>query len=166
MAPMLGRDWALEFALVVSLSAAGVVVVWLGARTRPRPSPPPWWLAAGGAALVVLCVAIALAGGTGARDLWNGLLVGSLRFPGIFVAPPAIEPANLLWAGAALVVAIAVSRFGAATARPAFGIVRVWVGVLIWLLVLRQPSSTFLLGLPLAWLAAEPAREGEAGAAG
>jgi hypothetical protein len=160
MAGMLSHGLVLEFALVASISAASVGIVWLTAKPPAFPAPPAWWLAAGGAAVVAMCLGIALASGNGAAQLWNGLIVSSVKFPGIFVIPALVEPANVFWAAIALAVAIAVStRYAAAAARPAFGIVRAWVGVLTWLLVLRQPSSAFLLVLPLAWLAAHPPRE-------
>jgi hypothetical protein len=167
MAGMLSRDWVLEFALVVSLSAASVGIVWLTAKPPAFLAPPAWWLAAGGAAVVAVCLGIALVGGNGAAQLWNGLIVSSVKFPGIFVIPAGVEPVSVFWAAMALAVAIAVStRYAAAAARPAFGIVRVWVGVLTWLLVVRQPSSVFLLAVPLVWLAAQPPREVSADSAG
>jgi hypothetical protein len=157
MAGMLSRDYVLEFALVVSLSAACIGIVLLAAKPPAYPAPPAWWLAAGGATVAAVCLGIALVGGNGAAQLWDGLIVSSVKFPGIFVIPTGVEPLNVLWAAMALAVAIALStRYAAAAARPAFGIVRVWAGVLTWLLVLREPSSWFLLALPLVWLAAQP----------
>jgi len=160
MAGMLSHDRVLEFALVVSLSAAGVGVVSFKAKPLALPAPPARWLAAGGAVVMAVCLGIALARGNSAAQLWNGLIVSSVKFPGIYVLSPGIEVANVFWAVMAFAVAIALSTwYAAAAARPAFGIVRVWVGVLTWFLVLQQPSSTFLLALPLAWLAIKPPRE-------
>jgi hypothetical protein len=167
MAGMLSREWAQEFASVVSLSAASAGIVWLAARSRAFPAAPGWWLAAGGTAVLAVCLGIALAGGNGAAQLWDGLVVSSVKFPGIFVLPAGVQPISVYWAALAFAVAIGVStRYAAAAAHPAFGIFRVLVGAVTWLVVLRQPTSLFLLVLPLAWLAAVPLQKVSTDSAG
>jgi len=52
----------------------------------------------GGAALIALSLAVALAGGTRPTDVWNGMVVISVRFPQLFAWPVNINPAADVWA--------------------------------------------------------------------
>jgi len=153
MASLLSRDWVVEYALLLALSGAAVGIARLAAANQPQPPVSGFALAGGGAILVVVCLGIALAGGTQVEDLWNGLVVVSLRFPRLFTLPLQINPAVDFWA--LVMVGAAVATRGRLSASTA-GIVRIAAGLFTWLSALLIPSSVFLLALPLTWIACVP----------
>jgi hypothetical protein len=161
MAGLLGRDWVVEYALVAGLSAATVAVACLSAPPV-TPSPPTLaWLIAGGAALAVLCVGIAVLGGTNPGDLFSGLVVAPLRLPQLFVLPLRINVGYVVWAAASLALAAAIlgRRAGSAALLAVPGLARIFAGALTWLTVLLLPSSAlFFVALPLAWVATRDPR--------
>jgi hypothetical protein len=155
MVNLLSRDWVVEFAIVAALSAAAVGVVSVAHPPRYLPAPAGKWLAIGGAALGAACLAIALAGGTRPEDLWNGLLVSSVRLPQIFVWPMTVNAGYDLWAALSLVAAFAVVRPLVRARVPivAVAMFRIGIGFFTWLALLVLPSLVFLLALPLVWIA-------------
>jgi hypothetical protein len=156
MAARLNLEWVLEFAAVVCVSVAGIAFVYARSGLRAVPPPGGRWLAAGAAVVMTLVVLIAMLVGTHIADIWNGLVVVPFHFPGVFVVPLPIDAGVAAWAGLSLVAAILFTRQRRWAGPAQSGLVRFCAGVLIWLLVLRQPSSFFLLALPLTWLAALP----------
>ncbi|MGH7764709.1 MAG: hypothetical protein ACREOM_09865, partial [Candidatus Dormibacteraceae bacterium] len=160
----LNQDWAVEFALLVGLSAATI-----GVAGVMRPPRRPWplhsgWLMAGGTIVIVISLGIAAAGGTTLADTGNMLAI-SLRFAGVFVVPLTTGVVYDVWAAVSVVAAFVIfrgllgdsERFAAV-----LGLVRVAAGLYTVLLLLTLPEPIFLLGLPLVWLAAVPPRR-EAG---
>jgi hypothetical protein len=155
--PMLGAGWVLELAVVLGLSAAAVGVACFVTPPRSLPAPSGRWIVAGGAVLAIVSLGIALAGGTHPVDLWTGMVVAPLRFPGLFTLPVNLNPGYDLIAGFAFAAAIAISMrhtFSGGSAMAA-GLVRVGAGLVTWLSVALLPASIFLLALPLAWLATQ-----------
>ena len=150
MRDLLGREWVLELALLTSLSAAAVGIVGM-ATPRLRQSPPAGWLILGGGATVAASLAVALAGGTHPGDIWNGLVVSAVRFPQLFTWPVNINPVADVLAVLLLIASLIFLR--AHARRPLPDVARVAAGLFILLSVLLLPSSVFLLGLPLAWIA-------------
>jgi hypothetical protein len=162
MAGRLSDSWALEFAVLEVLSAAAVGVACVMATPRPLPVPAAKWLSIGGAVLVIASVGIAVAGGTALENLVSGTFLKPLRLPQLFAVPPTIGVGNDLWAAFWLVAAIAIcGPFARGGSIPAAGLVRVFAGFTIWLAVIFLPSSMFLLGLPLAWIATQAPGDGK-----
>ena len=151
MRDLLSRGWVLDFALLTGLSAAAAGIVGM-ATPQPRQSPRAGWLIVGGGATMAASLAVALAGGTHPADIWNGLVVSAFRFPQLFTWPVNINPVADVWAALSLIACIALLRARATRRIP--DLARVAVGLFILLSVLLLPSSVFLLGLPLAWIAA------------
>lgn len=156
MKAFLDRDWALEFALLVSLSAAAV---GLAGAMSAQPHAPPRslrWLLFGGVLVAACSLGVAIAGGTSLKDLWNALTV-SLRFPGVFVVPLTTGPIYDIWAAVCALAAVVILHFkrvGIPVTAIAF--MRFGAGLFAMLLVLTLPESIWLLALPLVWLAAHP----------
>lgn len=150
MTSRLQAVWLLEFAAVISLSSAAIAVAHSSTPQREMPPRSTPFLVGGLLVTGALIVAIALAGGSHLDDLWNGLVVTAIRFPGTFVAPIDVDLWVVVWAGLMLAAAIWFSR---RHRRAGLGFLLVVAGLLTWLLVLRQPTSFFLLALPLAWIA-------------
>src|SRR5579859_2879172 len=161
MASQLIRDWVLEFALVVTMASAAVGIVCLAARPRHADAPSAGWLVAGGLVVVIACLGVALAGGTGLGDLLNELVLGAWKLPQLYVWPIRINALVVAWALLCLVGAISmlVVRADAQLPAAAAPAIRLMAGLLTWTLVLFLPSSLFLLALPLAWLATQAPRE-------
>jgi hypothetical protein len=157
MAGLLARGWVLEFALLVSLSAAAVGVACLGAPTVRLAGPSSAWLILGGAIATAIILAVALGGGTRAVDVWEQLVVRPVRFPDLFTWPINISPAADVWAALSLAACVVFTRVRAVPAAPA--ILRVAAGLFVLVTILLLPTPVFLLGLPLAWLAAQPQRD-------
>lgn len=153
MAGLLGRGWVLEFALLVSLSAAAVGIACLRAlRVRLTP-PPTTWLILGGAVLTAISLAGALVTGTHPADVWDGLVLTPFRLPQLFTWPVNINAAADVWAALSTVACVAFARAGASRAIP--GLARVAAGLFILISILLLPSSVFLFGLTLAWIATQ-----------
>jgi len=153
--PQLGVSWVLEFSIVVTFSAAAVGVACMGTARGSQPAPPGRWIAAGGGVVVIACLGIALAGGTRLVDIWNGLVVAPLQFPGLFTFPINLNVGSDVVAALAFAAAVAVSvwhRIPGGSAMTA-GLVRVGAGVVMWLSMILLPVPTFLFALPLAWVA-------------
>ncbi|TME03259.1 MAG: hypothetical protein E6I71_10545 [Chloroflexi bacterium] len=153
MANLLDRGWVLELALLASLSAAAIAIAIasMPAPSRRPPVPATGWLILGGATVIALSLAVALAGGTRPTDVWNGMVVISVRFPQLFAWPVNINPAADVWAVLSLAACIAFARGRVAIPDLA----RVAAGLFILVSILLLPSSLFLLGLPLAWIATQ-----------
>jgi hypothetical protein len=153
--PLLGASWVREFVVVVAFSAAAVGVACMGIAQRSLPAPSGRWIAAGGVVVMIACLGIALAGGTRPVDLWNGLVVAPLQFPGLFTLPINLNAGSDLIAVVAFAAAIAVSlrdTIPDGSAMPA-GLLRVGAGILTWLSMVLLSAPTFLFALPLAWVA-------------
>jgi hypothetical protein len=153
---LLGLDWVLEFALVVSFSGAAVAVACWARAPRTAPAPSFVWLAIGGVVVVAITLAVTLVGGTRPQDLVNGLVLVAFRLPQLYLWPVRIGPVHVLWAALSLAAAVAIFvvrvRAGSATVA---GSLRIAAGFLTWLSILLLPSSLFLLALPLAWIATQ-----------
>lgn len=154
VAAMLNRAWAMEFAMLVALSAAAVTVVCIMTATHRPPPPSIGWLAVGGVVIVVACLAIALLGGASPGDAWTLLWV-SFHFPGVFTFPVTSGIGFDIWALVSAASAVAFV-FGLARDRVPHlvPLLRIAAGLFTWLLLLVLPETIFLLALPVVWLAA------------
>ncbi len=157
MANMLGRVWVFEFALLASLSAAAIGVAAMPGMSPRSAAPSSPWLIAGGAIATAITLAMAFAGGTHLADVWDGLVVRAARFPELFTWPLKISPAADGLAGLSLAACVALAR--RSLAGPPAEVARVAAGLFILLSILLLPSSLFLLGLPLAWIATRAPRD-------
>ena len=167
MASMLTNAWVLEFAVLEVLSAAAVGVACVLATPRPLPLQSAKWLAIGGGVVVMATEGIALAGRTSPENLLNVTLLQPLRLAGLFAVPVTVGIGNDLWAVLWFIVAIGIcGPVARAASLPLAGLVQVFAGLLIWLSVVLLPNSTFLVGLPLAWMATQAPRDGELDSAG
>ena len=158
MSSLLGREWVLELAIVMALTAGalGVVTVW--SRLEPGLALSAGWLAIGGTVVVLVCLGVAAAGGTDLGLWWSKTVVLASRFPQIFIWPVTVSPGYVLWAAVSLAGAFAFCvRYARASAPSTTGLLRVWAGFFMWLSVIVLPA--FLLALPLAWMAAQAPRD-------
>lgn len=151
MANLLARAWVLEFALVASMSAAAVSLAWILSPPPKIATPSSAWLIAAGAITAALILAVALAGGTHVADMWNGLVVRSVRFSQLFTWPVDVNPVVVVGAAFSLAASVAYSRVRVSDSTA--DLVRVGAGLFILLSILLLPSSLWLLGLCLAWIA-------------
>ena len=157
---LLGTAWAAEFAVGVALAAAALGVAILATRPAAARRTDAWWIAIGAVTLTVVCLGIAIGGGTSIGDIWNGLIVVSLRFPRVFTVPLDLNAAFDAIALLSLVAAVFVSRT-ASNVRLSAGI-RATVGLSVWVALLLVPTTIFLFTLPAAWVAAlRPGDEAE-----
>jgi len=154
MANLLGRGWVLEFALIVSLSAAAIGIACMQAPPLKPPAPSAAWLMVGGAGVIAVSLAVAVAGGTQAGDIWDGLVVRAVSFPQLFTLPVDVNLLVVLGAGISLVASIDSLR--ARISRRTADVARLMAGLFILLSVLLLPTPTWLLGLALAWVVARP----------
>lgn len=160
MAGSFDREWVVELAVATSLAAAAVgVAVW---TAEPESTGPvrARWLIGGGAAVVVVCVAVAVAGGTSLGDMWTRPIAGAVRFPDVFTVPVPINVGFVVWSALWLAAAVLLSSRRSRRA----GTVRIAAGILIWLLALVPPL--FALAPAMAWIAAVPPRDGAKGSIG
>ncbi len=153
MARLLDRGWVVEFALLVSLSAAAIGIACLPSPRLRFTAPRVTWLIVGGVVLTAVSLGVALAGGTRPADVWQQLVVRAVQFPELFTWPIKINPAADVWAALSVAACVAVTRLGGAGPVPA--IARIAAGLFVLLSILLLPGSLFLLGLPLAWLATQ-----------
>jgi hypothetical protein len=127
----------------------------------PRlPTPSTTWLVAGGMLIMLGSLGIAVVGGTRPQDLWNGLVVVSLRLPQTFSWPLTVSAGYDIWAVISLVVPLAVLRWGlrGGLTTTTAGLARVGVGFFTWLTLLLPPDTVFLLAMPFAWIATQAPR--------
>jgi hypothetical protein len=157
MANLLARAWVLEFALVVSMSAAAVSLAWILAPPPQMTSPSSAWLILGGGTAAALSLAVALAGGTHVADIWNGLVVRSVQFSQLFTWPVDVNPVVVIGAAVSLAACVAYSRVRVSDSTA--DLVRIAAGLFILLSILLLPSSLWLLGLSLAWIATRARRD-------
>jgi hypothetical protein len=157
MASLINRPWALEFALLVSLSAAALGVTALWIRPVPSVAPSAKWLTIGGVAVVLACLGVMVAGGTRLEDMWTKSILVGARLPQVFTLPTVVNPTSDIWAALSLVTAVAVcGRYARLAALPAAGLFRVWAGLLTWVSMIVLPGV--LLTVPLAWIAIQRAQ--------
>jgi hypothetical protein len=157
---LLSRPWVLEFVVLVSLSAVAIGIACV-VKPPPRlPTPSITWLVAGGTVIILGSLGIAVAGGTRPQDLWDGLVVVSLRLPQTVSWPLAVSPGYDIWAVISLVVPLAILRWGprGALSPTTAGLARVGVGFFTWLSLLLPPDTVFLLAMPFAWIATQAPR--------
>lgn len=166
--PELGITWVLEFAVVVAFSAAAVGVAYIGTAERSWPSPSGRWIAVGGGIVVIVCLGIAVAGGTRPVDLWNGLVLAPLQFPGLFTYPINLNAGPDLIAALAFAAAVVLSVRhtirGGSPMPDAW--LRIGAGIVMWLSAALLPAPIFLFALPLAWVAGRAPGAGGADPAG
>lgn len=157
---LLSAPWAAEFAVGVALAAAALGVAILATKPGAANRMDARWTAFGAVVLTVACLGIAIAGGTSISDIWNGLIVVSLRIPRVFTV--ALDPSAAFDAIALLsfAAAVFVSR-PTSYVRLSVGI-RATVGLSVWVALLLVPTTIFLFTLPAAWVAAvRPGDEAE-----
>jgi len=160
---LLGAGWVLELAVLLALSAAAVGVASVASsQTRSMPPSSGGWIFAGGAVLAIASLGIALAGGTHPADIWNGVVIAPLQFPGLFTLPVSVTVGSDVIAALGLVMAIAVAARHATAGGSAMraGLLRVCAGIVMWLSVVLLPAPVFLFTLPLAWLASRASNDG------
>jgi hypothetical protein len=153
---LLGAGWVLELAVLLALSAAAVGVACLAtSQTRSMPPSSGGWIFAGGAVLAIASIGIALAGGTHLADLWNGVVIAPLQFPGLFTLPVRVSVGSDVIAALGFVTAVlaAVRRATPGGSALRSGWLRVCAGIVMWLSVLLLPAPVFLFTVPFAWLA-------------
>jgi len=157
MSALLNAGWVVEFAIVVALSAAAVGAASLAALPSPFPWPSGPWIAVGGGVLAVACLAIAFASGTRPGDAWQELVVVPLQFPRLFTVPIRLNAGYDVVAAISFAAALLASvRRSTAGVSPALaGLLRIGAGFFTWASMLFMPDSTYLLALPLAWLATQ-----------
>ena len=155
MSAQLGQEWVFEYAAVVVLSAEAVLLVCLYGL-RPGHSPAGLgWLLVGAAAVGILCVGVAILGGTRLGDIFTSLVVAPARLAQLYVWPLRINAGYVVWAIAVMAAGILLRFRASRGVSPAIpGLARIFAGLFTWLAVLLLPSSLFFLALPLAWLAA------------
>ena len=148
--------WVVEFALLLALALAalGVACVFMDPPTSSV--PPLRWMAVGGVATLVVCLGVALIGGSQPADMYKFFFVFPLRFPNVFTAPLEIGPVELAWAALLLIAAVVLTFVRPRVEIPPAA--RIAGGLFTWLSILLVPSSVFLMALPLAWMASRPPR--------
>ena len=147
---LFGLEWVRELALMVSFSAAAVVVAALaGEATIVRRGDFPG-LIAGGASVLAISLGIAAAGGLRLSDVVNSV-VSAARFPGLFLVPAEVGIYGVMWAVLCLAAA------GGIAWRKSWPRLSPVVPAL-----LRMAAGAFTLGsllilpwplFPLAWVA-------------
>ena len=157
MANLLARAWVLEFALVVSISAAAVSLAVILAPPPKLASPSSAWLILGGVTAAALTLAVALAGGTHVADVWNGLVVRSLQFSQLFTWPVDVNPVVVVGVALSLAACVAYSRVRVSDSTA--DLIRIGAGLFILLSIVLLQSSLWLLGLSLAWIATRARRD-------
>jgi hypothetical protein len=155
LAGLLNHAWVLEFAVLVSVSAACVGLATVVALPAGLPRPRIAWLLGGAALVSIVCIAIALLGGARPDAMWRALVLLAAGFPTVFTVPLEINPGIDAWALIALAFALAL--FGPLR-RPrvsagAAGVARIGAGLFTFVTLFLLPASLFLLALPLAWIA-------------
>jgi len=120
-------------------------------------SPSSAWLILGGVSAATLTLAVALAGGTHVADIWNGLVVRSVQFSQLFTWPVDANPVVVLGAALSLAACLVYSRVRVSDSTS--DLVRIGAGLFILLSILLLPSSLWLLGLSLAWIATRARRD-------
>lgn len=157
MSALLNRAWVLDLAIVTALSAAAVGVATISSRAESRPEPSGRWIALGATVTGVLCLGVAMVGGTLLDDWWNRSLLLASRFPQIFVWPVSINAGIVVWAALSLLAAIVFCGPYARSVTPRdAGLLRVSAGILMWISMIVLPAA--LLALPLAWVVAQVPR--------
>jgi hypothetical protein len=154
VANLLGRGWVLDFALIVSLSAAALGIACMQAPPLKPPAPPAAWLMVGGAVMIAVSLAVAVAGGTHAGDIWDGLVVRAVSFPQLFTLP--VDVNLLVVLGAVISVVACIDSLRARISRQIADVARLVAGLFILISVLLLPTPTWLLGLALAWVVTRP----------
>ena len=148
------QTWVVEFAIVVALSAAALGVAGVFSEVGNGAGFHVRWMLGGGLLTLIVCLLVALAGGSQPADIVNFFFVFPLRFPQVFTFPLDIGPVEVAWAALSLIGALAVMVMRPGLEVPAP--VRIAGGLFTWLSILLVPSSAFLLALPLVWLASRP----------
>ena len=167
----LGDGWAENYALLAALSAGSVALVAVPARLSyaPGDGSGTWalWLLGGFFAMVVAVVAVAVSLGTRIGDLVNDILIVPSHQGSVLVEPITLGQVVVWWSLGLVGVAWLWSiRFRASEGDPPWwdGALRVLAGVTILLSLGGQaifsiaPNAAFSLAMPLAWVAAVPAR--------
>ena len=157
---LLARGWVLEFAVVMTAAAVAVGIACVVSPPSRLSPASTVWLVAGGVVVMLVTLGVAVAGGTRPLDVWNGLVVVSVRFPQVFAVPLTISPGYDGWAGVAVIAALVLLGRWRGRALPrAAGLGRVAAGFFTWLTLLLPPGTTFLLALPLVWIATQAPSE-------
>ncbi|HWA85418.1 MAG TPA: hypothetical protein VG710_04285 [Opitutus sp.] len=164
MYSLLGQEWVLTFATIVSTSIIGAMIAMLPTVT-PLVRKSDWfWLAGSTAAVAVVISALTLARGTDLHELLEGILLGPLRHPGVYSFAVNWRPGATAWAIVSCALCAIAHVLGWNT-RPGFiGVVVVARIVLLVAAVLgwfaRLPVSSLALclsyGLPAVWLLVIP----------
>ncbi|HKC19314.1 MAG TPA: hypothetical protein VKE27_06740, partial [Candidatus Dormibacteraeota bacterium] len=151
---LLTQPWVAEFAIGMALTFASLGVVLLALDRGSGTAYDARWVFVGGAAVTLTCLTIAIAEGTSLSDVWNGLIVFSLRVPHIFTIPLDISPLFDVIAVASLAGAIAVATLR----RPSLlsPAIRASLGLAIFVAMFLVPTDVFLITLPAAWVVAVP----------
>lgn len=158
----LGTAWAGTFALLASVAAVAMV----GAACARRQSVVPTrdlslFLAAGLGTALLACLA-AMARGTGALDLIDGILLGPMRHPGVYHFAPVWRPGTLPAALFSAALAVWCWRGGHLTWLPGgLATIRLGLGLTILasyaeLLPLSTQALAMCFAVPLAWVFVYP----------
>jgi hypothetical protein len=157
MRAQLGEPGILSFALVISLSL--ITFGFLGAPDASERSLSIRPYLAGAVALTLVVLAPCVFGESGWNGLWNTLVLGTLRFPGAFVAAPELHPGAEL--ALALVIApivlVAQRRARWRIATDLVALLKLAGGLMMIALCFGRLPDT-LRALPLVWLVALPGR--------
>jgi len=155
MSALLSQTWALELSVLMALAGAALGVTFLGVDPVDRLQPlPAQWIVAGAGIVVAASLGAAALGGTRLDEWWNHSILAAVNFPSVFEHPAPISDVEVGWAGVVFGLAVAVRlRYKPGVdASFAGGLVRIWVGLLVWLSMIIGPN--LFVALPLAWIAA------------
>ena len=164
MRSLLPEPWVITFALIVGLSALGVVLAALRARDEFFPlSAWAWCFGAGLAGLAVVVVATA-ARGTSPAELLEGVLLAPLRHPGVYSFGVRWRPGAIVFAISSLALCLWLST-GDRNKRPWFApalasarLILVALAATSWLgwLPLNPLAFAMSYGLACTWLLVIP----------
>lgn len=156
--------WVRTFALIVTTSSLGLVLVLHRSR-RDEHDVRTWgWFVGCGAAWTLAIGALTCLRGTGVTDLIHGVILGPLKHPGVYSLPMTWRPASAPLAVGSFAFAL---WFYTRNTRPAWVptlIAALRFGILGWFLLSGQVlMGRFceLYGLPLLWLLVTPLQPGE-----
>ncbi len=157
------ESWAFEYATVVAVAAAGVVVLtWTRANQGLVHAGDAYRFFAGGIVMGVVVVGIAFLSGTGQIDLIHGIFIDPAHFSNAFTIPLAPPVWVEIWGVVWLVGAVGYRRYRSLSSNPGLVdcIADVAVGLLILYCALQETqlafTNTFTLALPLLCFAAIP----------
>jgi hypothetical protein len=167
----LDQEWAQRYAGTIALGALAMVVATSTSAAESGRRPVDiGWLFAGGGAVTVVVLAIAGLTGSSLHGLLRGLIIDPLLFRQAAIVPLPLPSTALIWGLIGVGGAIAWTTyrlFVRSPDAPLEGLVRIVVGLTIWITVLgsiRIPgvvqldtlNKVVLLPIVIAWVVVAP----------